>query len=70
MDMQESCPACGQANALIALGARHDRPYRWRPWVSRWTYLYLCDRCDALVEAPERRLTLTVLRPVYGAATA
>jgi len=43
-----SCPACGHA-ALLALGARLDHPYRWRPWVSVLTYLYLCDWCDALV---------------------
>ena len=43
-----SCPVCGHA-ALLALGARLDHPYRWRPWVSVLTYLYLCDWCDALV---------------------
>jgi hypothetical protein len=38
-----SCPACGHAAALRALGARLDYPHRWRPWVSVLRYLYLCD---------------------------
>lgn len=50
MDTREACPACGDADALLALGIRQDRPHRWWPWLSRATYLYLCDHCDALVE--------------------
>jgi C4-type Zn-finger protein len=50
-----SCPACGQPGSLIALGARYDHPYRWRPWVMKPTQLALCARCDALVEMEERR---------------
>lgn len=46
-----SCPNCGQDTPLIALGVRGERPHRWRPWVTALTLLYLCDRCDALIEA-------------------
>lgn len=45
----DACPACGRAEALLALGARYDRPHRWRPWITARTDLYLCDRCDAIV---------------------
>lgn len=45
----ETCPACGCAEPLLALGARYDRPHRWRPWITARTDLYLCDRCDAIV---------------------
>jgi hypothetical protein len=45
----EACPVCGCAEPLLALGARYDRPHRWRPWITARTDLYLCDRCDAIV---------------------
>jgi len=51
MDTLRSCPACRQTDALVALGVRHDRPYRWRPWVTTPTRLFLCVWCMALVEA-------------------
>lgn len=51
----DACPACGQSGALIALGARYDHPYRWRPWVMKPTQLALCARCDALAEMEEKR---------------
>ena len=51
MDTLRSCPACSQTNALVELGARLDRPYRWRPWAITPTRLYLCVWCTALVEA-------------------
>ena len=44
------CPVCGWHNTLSALGERIDHPYRWRRWATMVTDLYLCDRCDALVE--------------------
>lgn len=47
------CPVCGQPDALIALGVRYDRPYHWRPWVTRSAHLFLCSGCDALVETAE-----------------
>ena len=51
MDTLTSCPACRQPAALIPLGARRDRPYRWRRWIRTHTHLYLCAHCDALVQA-------------------
>ncbi len=51
MDTLPSCSACSQTNALVELGARLDRPYRWRPWTTTPTRLYLCVWCTALVEA-------------------
>lgn len=50
MQTMSPCPACGQPDALIALGTRYDHPHRWRPWVTTLTRLYLCDRCEALAE--------------------
>jgi hypothetical protein len=44
------CPACGQRDGLTALGERIDRPYRWRPWATMVTEIYLCGSCDALLE--------------------
>lgn len=49
METMDLCPACRGSNALLALGTRLDRPYRWRPWITRSTELYLCDNCDAIV---------------------
>lgn len=48
----ETCPACGRAGALLPLGARYDRPHRWRPWISARIDLYLCDHCDAIMAVP------------------
>jgi DNA-directed RNA polymerase subunit RPC12/RpoP len=50
MDASASCPACGQRNALIALGVRWDHPHHWRFWISALMHLYLCAECDALIE--------------------
>ena len=55
MDAIDSCPACGQHNALIALGGRWDHPHRWRFWITALTHLYLCEECDALVEVRAAR---------------
>jgi len=75
METVHCCPACGQPDTLILLGSRDDRPHRWRWWSTALTLLYLCERCDVLLEigaAPEPRLSprrigfvrsLSVLRP-------
>ena len=75
MDTLYCCPACGQSDTLILLGSRDDHPHRWRWWSTAITLLYLCERCDVLLEvgapsAPRRsprRLgsvrSLSVLRP-------
>ena len=51
METRDSCPACGRPAALLPLGARYDRLHRWRPWTTTLTRLYLCEQCDALLEA-------------------
>ena len=66
MDPLHCCPACGQPDTLILLGSRDDHPHRWRWWSTAITLLYLCERCDVLVEvgAPPRRAALhDALRP-------
>jgi hypothetical protein len=67
--------ACGQPETLIPLGSRDDHSHRWRLWSTAITLLYLCERCDVLLEvdaAPEPRRSprrigsvhsLSVLRP-------
>lgn len=50
MDTLHCCPACGQPDTLILLGSRDDRPHGWRWWRTASTPLYLCERCDALLE--------------------
>ena len=50
MDTIASCPACGQRNALIALGVRWDHPHHWRFWMTALMHLYLCEVCDSLIE--------------------
>ena len=71
MDTLHRCPACGQPDTLILLGSRDDHPHGWRWWSTTITLLYLCERCDALLEigaTPESRLTprrmRRALRPV------
>ena len=44
------CPTCGRADTLILLGSRDDHPHRWRWWSTAITLLYLCERCDVLLE--------------------
>jgi hypothetical protein len=75
METLHCCPTCGQPDALILLGSRDDHPHRWRWWSTAITLLYLCERCDVLLEVgapPEphrspRRVgfvrPLSVLRP-------
>ncbi len=48
-----TCPACGQDAALVPLGARVDRPHRWRPWVVVTTQLALCMHCGELAATEE-----------------
>ena len=58
MDPIQCCPVCGQSDTLILLGSRDDHPHRWRWWRTALTLLYLCERCDVLLEvgaAPEPR---------------
>lgn len=50
MDPLRCCPACGQPGTLLVLGVRLDHPHHWRPWVTILTPLYLCDRCETLIE--------------------
>ena len=47
-EMELTCPICGPQAVLIPLGARVDRPHRWRPWVVVESQLALCPRCDAI----------------------
>lgn len=47
-EMELTCPICGPQAVLIPLGARLDRPHRWRPWVVVETQLALCPHCDAI----------------------
>jgi hypothetical protein len=54
MKTLDRCPACGHPDTLLALGARYERPHRWRPWVTAATPLFLYDRCDAIVELAAR----------------
>ena len=75
MDTLPCCPTCGRPDTLILLGSRDDHPHRWLWWSTALTLLYLCERCDVLLEraaAPEPRLSprrvgfvrsLSVLRP-------
>jgi hypothetical protein len=60
MDTLHCCPTCGQPDALIPLGSRDDHPHRWRWWSTAITLLYLCERCDVLLEvgAPPSRADL------------
>ena len=51
MNNRDFCPACMQTGTLIPLGTRLDHPHRWMPWVTTATHLFLCDHCDALIEA-------------------
>jgi len=69
METTTPCPACGQPNALLALGARLERPHRWRPWIGKYTLLYLCDRCDAIMAIPEARPAVMRLRTWPGRAS-
>jgi hypothetical protein len=50
VDTLHCCPACGQPDTLIPLGSRDDHPHRWRWWSTALTLLYLCERCDVLLE--------------------
>ena len=58
----EPCPTCGQRDALIALGQRIDHPYRWRRWATAIIDMYVCNRCDALLEVGQRTNGLAAQR--------
>jgi hypothetical protein len=64
-----TCPACGRDAALIPLGARVDRPHRWRPWVVVVTQLALCTCCGELAATEEStRPHVTSWHPATQAA--
>jgi hypothetical protein len=63
-DRLRACPACGQRDALLALGIRYGHPHRWRPWVTVLTPLYLCESCEALVAVgPAQHRAVDTLSP-------
>jgi len=67
MNTLHCCPACAQPDTLVLLGSRDDRPHRWRWWSPAITLLYLCERCDVLLQVdapPEPRRSARRIRPV------